>query len=167
MSDVTTVAELPAVRPRGTTLHRTLAKPERSPARDIPRPRARQLLRTALQVAAAALHATMAIAIVWGGEPGSLVTQVTGSLTEGGPWSYAAAVALIVSGVSLLDADASPVTSACLSILMSGILTFAPLTPGLRIGVVALLAVTLPIAWLTREDRRAIWANPERCDEEV
>lgn len=109
------------------------------------------LLRNLLRAGAAATYAAFAVAIVWGGEPGSPLAGLTGAIT--GAWSFAAAVALLVGGVSLLDEDTAPVASAVLSVAMSSMLTFAPLTPGLRLVVVVLLVAALPIAWVTRRER--------------
>lgn len=127
---------------------------------------ARRRFRTTLQIVAAALYSAFAIAIVWGGEPGSLLMQVTGFRTDGGPWAYAAAVALMVGGVALLDAEVAPMASVALTAGMLGALAFAPLMQAPTLVVVMLLAVAAMIAWMTRDERRALCADSGHFDEE-
>ena len=124
-------------------------------------------VRTALQVAGAGLYAALAIAIVWGGEPGSFLAQLTGPRTDDGPWSYAAAVALMVGGVSLLDAEVAPVASVALTAVMLGALAVVPHLQGPTLVVSTLLAVAAVIAWVTRDDRRALCADGATVDEDA
>ena len=90
---------------------------------------------------------------LWSGPtPGGLLAAATGGASAESPWSLAAAVAALVAGTTLFDADTAPAASVALSAGMLGALAAALLLHASPVGAATLLAAALPVVWATRRD---------------
>jgi hypothetical protein len=124
------------------------------------RARAARLAAALPRLLGAGAYAAAGAATLGGTAPGALLAGASGRAAADGSWRpFAVAVLELVGAVTLVDADASPITSVGLAVLMAGAAAAAVARHAAPADAVLLLAAALLVAWSTRAERGRLRAR--------